>query len=217
MCDAMKRIVLIAIITVLATAGIFAVNPATATFDITAVKDYGNVEWRPSFSYEDLYGSEGDELPNRREIEINPAQLRNSLPLFRVNYITNDSTRRVTMAVTTQPFINDSNDTIDVTYHFSDAVHVKNDDSAEWTTYSPQSGYMDSNEDTVYTQTNVTRDSGKSSPYIYESPSLSLPYDSVKYSLTVAVSFSSEMSDYDLMDLAGTFKLPVTVTIESKD
>lgn len=212
----MKKILLVAIITMLATMGLSAVDPATATFDITAVKDYGNVEWRPSFSYEELYESEGEELLDGREIEINPAQLKESLDLFRVNYITNDSTRRVKMTVTTEPFSNDNGGTIDVTYHFSDAVHVKNDDSAEWTTYSPQSGYRDSYEDTVYTQTNVTRDSGKSSPYIYESPSLSLSYDSVKYALTVAVSFSPQMSDDALKDLPGTYELPVTVTITSE-
>lgn len=201
--DDMRKILLI-IITMLATMGLFAVDPAIATFDITAVKNYGsNVAWTPSFSYEELYESEGDELLDGREIEINPAQLNESLDLFRVNYITNDSRRQVTMTVTTQPFINESSDTIDVTYHFSDAVYVKDDSSAEWTTYSPQSGggrdYSWS--DTKYIQTIATQSSASGSTYPYESPSLSrvydygrfdraaLPYDSVKYSLTVAVSF----------------------------
>ena len=55
----MKKMLLIAIITMLATMGLFAVDPATATFDITAVKDYvsSDVEWTPSFSYEELYGT----------------------------------------------------------------------------------------------------------------------------------------------------------------
>ena len=133
----MKKMLLIASITMLATMGLFAVDPATATFDITAVKDYksNDEEWTPSFSYEELYESEGDELLDGREIEINPAQLNESLDLFRVNYITNDSMRHVKMTVTTQPFINESADTIGVTYHFSDAVYVKDDNSAEWTTY----------------------------------------------------------------------------------
>lgn len=229
----MKKLLLIAIITVLATAGIFAVDPATATFDITAVKDYGSYEkWTPSFSYEDLYESEGDELPNRREIEINPAQLRSFLPLFRVNYITNDSMRKVAMTVTTEPFINESADRIDVTYHFSDAVYVKDDDSAEWETYSPQSGWdWVSWSDTKYDLRNEEQPSTSGFPYPYESPSLArtydygilgdsvaaLPYDSVKYSLTVAVSFSNEMNDDALKNLAGTYKLPVTVTITSED
>ena len=227
----MKKILLI-ISTMLATMGLFAVEPATATFDITAVKDYGNAEWRPSFSYEDLYGSEGDELLDGREIEINPAQLNGSLDLFRVNYITNDSRRQVTMTVTTQPFINDNDDTIGVTYHFSDAVYVKDDDSAGWTTYSPQSGggRDHSWSDTKYIQTIATQSSASSSSYPYDSPSLSrvydygrfereiaLPYDSVKYALTVAVSFSNEMNDDALKNLAGTYELPVTVTITSED
>ena len=225
----MRKILLI-IITMLATMVLYAVDPATATFDITAVKDYVNSdeEWTPSFSYEELYESEGDELLDGREIEINPAQLNEPLDLFRVNYITNDSRRQVTMTVTTQPFINENDDTIDVTYHFSDAVCVKDDDSAEWTTYSPQSGggrdYSWS--DTEYMQTIATRSSASSSSYEYVSPSLSrvydygwfdraaLPYDSVKYSLTVAVSFSSEMDEDAHKNLAGTYKLPVTVTIE---
>lgn len=231
----MKKMLLIAIITMLATMGLFAVDPATATFDITAVKDYvsSDVEWTPSFSYEELYESEGDELLDGREIEINPAQLNGSLDLFRVNYITNDSMRQVSMTVTTQPFINENDDTIDVTYHFSDAVYVKDDDSSEWETYSPQSGggrdYSWS--DTEYIQTIATQSSASGSTYSYESPSLlriydnyywsdseeALPYDSVKYALTVAVSFSSQMDDVALKDLAGTYKLPVTVTIESKD
>lgn len=162
----MKKILLI-IITMLATLGLFAVDLATATFDITAVKDYvsSDEEWTPSFSYEELYESEGDELLDGREIEINPAQLNESLDLFRVNYITNDSMRQMTMTVTTQPFINESSDTIDVTYHFSDAVYVKDDDSAEWTTYSPQSGggrdYSWS--DTEYIQTIATQYSASSS------------------------------------------------------
>ena len=229
----MKKILLI-ISTMLATMGLFAVEPATATFDITAVKDYvsSDVEWTPSFSYEDLYGSVGDELLDGREIEINPAQLNGSPDLFRVNYITNDSMRQVTMTVTTQPFINENDDTIDVTYHFSDAVYVKDDDSAEWTTYSPQSGggrdYSWS--DTEYVQKNDTRSSASSSSYEYVSPSLSrvydydgwfspnrLPYGSVKYALTVAVSFSNEMNDDALKNLAGTYELPVTVTIASED
>lgn len=229
----MKKILLI-IITMLATMGLYAVDPAMATFDITAVKDYvsSDEDWRPSFSYEELYESEGDELLDGREIEINPAQLNGSLDLFRVDYITNDSMRQVTMTVTTQPFINENDDTIGVTYHFSDAVYVKDDDSAEWETYSPQSGggrdYSWS--DTKYIQTIATQSSASSSSYPYDSPSLSrvydygrfereiaLPYDSVKYSLTVAVSFSNEMNDDALKNLAGTYKLPVTVTIESKD
>lgn len=229
----MKKLLLIAIITVLATAGIFAVDPATATFDITAVKDYGSYEkWTPSFSYEDLYGSVGDELLDGREIEINPAQLKESLDLFRVNYITNDSKRWVTMTVTTQHFINENGDTIGVTYHFSDAVYVKDDDSAEWETYSPQSGWdWVSWSDTKYDLRNEEQLSTSGSPYSYESPSLArtydygiwgdneeaLPYDSVKYALTVAVSFSSQMDDVALKDLAGTYKLPVTVTITSED
>lgn len=231
----MKKMLLIAIITMLATMGLFAVDPAIATFDITAVKDYvsSDEDWRPSFSYEELYESEGDELLDGREIEINPAQLNESLDLFRVNYITNDSMCQVTMTVTTEPFINESADTIGVTYHFSDAVYVKDDNSAEWTTYSPQSGgggrdYSWS--DTEYIQTIATQSSASSSSYPYDSPSFSrvydygrfereiaLPYDSVKYALTVAVSFSSQMDDVALKDLAGTYKLPVTVTIESKD
>ena len=87
----MKKLLLI-IITMLATMGLFAVDSAIATFDITAVKDYvsSDEEWRPSFSYEELYESEVDELLDGREIEINPAQLNESLDLFRVNYITND-------------------------------------------------------------------------------------------------------------------------------
>lgn len=229
----MKKILLI-IITMLATMGLFAVDPATATFDITAVKDYvsSDEEWTPSFSYEELYESEGDELLDGREIEINPAQLNESLDLFRVNYITNDSRRQVTMTVTTQPFINDNDDTIDVTYHFSDAVYVKDDDSAEWETYSPQSGggRDHSWSDTKYIQTIATQSSANSSSYPYESPSLSrvydygrfereaaLPYASVKYALTVAVSFSNEMNDDALKNLAGTYELPVTVTIASED
>lgn len=230
--DDMKKILLI-ISTMLATMGLFAVEPATATFDITAVKDYeSDEEWTPSFSYEDLYGSVGDELLDGREIEINPAQLNGSLDLFRVNYITNDSMRQVSMTVTTQPFINENDDTIDVTYHFSDAVYVKDDDSAGWTTYSPQSGggrdYSWS--DTEYIQTIATQSSASGSSYPYDSPSFSrvydydgwfsanrLPYGSVKYALTVAVSFSSEMSDSDLKNLVGTYKLPVTVTITSED
>lgn len=230
----MKKMLLIAIITMLATMGLYAVNPATATFDITAVKDYvsSDEEWTPSFSYEELYESEGDELLDGREIEINPAQLNGSLDLFRVNYITNDSRRQVTMTVTTQPFINESSDMIDVTYHFSDAVYVKDDSSAEWTTYSPQSGggrdYSWSA--TKYIQTIATQSSASSPSYSYDSPSLSrvydydgwfsanrLPYGSVKYSLTVAVSFSNEMNDYALKNLAGTYELPVTVTIASED
>lgn len=229
----MKKILLI-IITMLATMGLFAVDPAIATFDITAVKDYVSSDeaWTPSFSYEELYESEGDELLDGREIEINPAQLNGSLDLFRVNYITNNSRRQVSMTVTTQPFINENDDTIGVTYHFSDAVYVKDDDSAGWTTYSPQSGggrdYSWS--DTEYSQRNATQFSASDSTYPYDSPSLSrvydygrfereiaLPYDSVKYALTVAVSFSSQMDDVALKDLAGTYKLPVTVTIESKD
>lgn len=231
----MKKMLLIAIITMLATMGLYAVDPATATFDITAVKDYvsSDEEWTPSFSYEELYESEGDELLDGREIEINPAQLNESLDLFRVNYITNNSRRQVTMTVTTEPFINESADTIGVTYHFSDAVYVKDDDSAEWETYSPRkdSGFGYSYEDTDYTRKNVKQLSAIGSPYSYDSPSLSrmydywlggsvanrLPYDSVKYALTVAVSFSSQMDDVALKDLAGTYKLPVTVTIESKD
>ena len=229
----MRKILLI-IITMLATMVLYAVDPATATFDITAVKDYVNSdeEWTPSFSYEELYESEGDELLDGREIEINPAQLNEPLDLFRVNYITNDSRRQVTMTVTTQPFINENDDTIDVTYHFSDAVYVKDDDSAEWTTYSPQSGggRDHSWSDTKYIQTIATQSSASSSSYPYDSPSLSrvydydgwlsanrLPHGSVKYALTVAVSFSSEMSDSDLKNLAGTYKLPVTVTITSED
>ena len=230
----MKKILLI-ISTILATMGLFAVEPATATFDITAVKDYeSDEEWTPSFSYEDLYGSVGDELLDGREIEINPAQLNESLDLFRVNYITNDSRRQVTMTVTTQPFIFENDDTIDVTYHFSDAVYVKDDDSAEWTTYSPQSGsdWWSSWSDTKFIQTIASQSSvsGSSYPYEYESPSLSrvydygrfereiaLPYDSVKYALTVAVSFSNEMNDDALKNLAGTYELPVTVTIASED
>ena len=232
--DDMKKILLI-IITMLATMGLFAVDPAIATFDITAVKDYVSSDeaWTPSFSYEELYESEGDELLDGREIEINPAQLNGSLDLFRVNYITNNSRRQVTMTVTTEPFINESADTIGVTYHFSDAVYVKDDDSSEWETYSPQSGggrdYSWS--DTKYIQTIATQSSASGSTYSYESPSLlriydnyywsdseeALPYDSVKYALTVAVSFSSQMDDVALKDLAGTYKLPVTVTIESKD
>ena len=235
--DDMKKILLI-ISTMLATMGLFAVEPATATFDITAVKDYeSDEEWTPSFSYEDLYGSVGDELLDGREIEINPAQLNESLDLFRVNYITNDSRRQVTMTVTTQPFINESSDTITigVTYHFSDAVYVKDDDSAEWTTYSPKSGsdWGVPWSDTKFIQTIASQSSvsGSSYPYEYDSPSLArtydygilgdrgaaLPYDSVKYSLTVAVSFSNEMNDDALKNLAGTYKLPVTVTITSED
>ena len=229
----MKKMLLIAIITMLATMGLFAVYPATATFDITAVKDYVSSDeaWTPSFSYEELYESEGDELLDGREIEINPAQLNGSLDLFRVNYITNNSMCQVTMTVTTEPFINESADTIGVTYHFSDAVYVK-DDSAEWTTYSPQSGggrdYSWS--DTEYSQRNATQFSASDSTYPYYSPSLSrvydygrfereiaLPYDSVKYALTVAVSFSNEMNDDALKNLAGTYELPVTVTIASED
>ena len=143
--DDMKKMLLIAIITMLATMGLFAVDPATATFDITAVKDYvsSDVEWTPSFSYEELYESEGDELLDGREIEINPAQLNESLDLFRVNYITNDSMRQVTMTVTTQPFINENDDTIGVTYHFSDAVYVKDDDSAVATSRTDTSVYID--------------------------------------------------------------------------
>lgn len=232
--DDMKKILLIAIITMLATMGLFAVYPATATFDITAVKDYVSSDeaWTPSFSYEELYESEGDELLDGREIEINPAQLNESLDLFRVNYTTNDSMRQVSMTVTTQPFINENDDTIGVTYHFSDAVYVKDDDSAGWTTYSPQSGggrdYSWS--DTKYIQTIATQSSASGSTYSYESPSLSrvydydgwfsanrLPYGSVKYALTIAVSFSNEMNDDALKNLAGTYELPVTVTIESKD
>ena len=231
--DDMKKILLI-IITMLATMGLFAVDPATATFDITAVKDYvsSDEEWRPSFSYKELYESEGDELLDGREIEINPAQLNESLDLFRVDYITNDSMRQVTMTVTTQPFINENDDTIDVTYHFSDAVYVKDDDSAEWTTYSPQSGGGQdySWSDTKYMQTIATQSSASGSSYPYESPSISrvydygrferesaLPYDSVKYALTVAVSFSNEMNDDALKNLAGTYELPVSVTITSED
>ena len=229
----MKKILLI-IITMLATMGLYAVDPATATFDITAVKDYvsSDEEWRPSFSYEELYESEGDELLDGREIEINPAQLNESLDLFRVKYITNDSMRQVTMTVTTQPFINENDDTIDVTYHFFDAVYVKDGDSAEWETYSPQSGggrdYSWS--DTKYIQTIATQSSASGSTYPYESPSLSrvydydgwfsanrLPYGSVKYALTVAVSFSSQMDGEALENLAGTYELPVTVTITSED
>ena len=233
----MKKILLI-ISTMLATMGLFAVEPATATFDITAVKDYeSDVEWTPSFSYEELYESEGDELLDGREIEINPEQLKESLDLFRVNYITNDSMRQVSMTVTTQPFINENDDTIGVTYHFSDAVYVKDDDSAGWTTYSPQSGggrdysWSDTKYiQTIATQSSATQSSASSSSYPYDSPSLSrvydygrfereiaLPYDSVKYALTVAVSFSNEMNDDALKNLAGTYELPVTVTIESKD
>lgn len=228
----MKKILLI-ISTILATMGLFAVEPATATFDITAVKDYeSDEEWTPSFSYEDLYGSVGDELLDGREIEINPAQLNESLDLFRVNYITNDSRRQVTMTVTTQPFIFENDDTIDVTYHFSDAVYVKDDDSAEWTTYSPQSGsdWWSSWSDTKFIQTIASQSSVSGSSYPYESPSLSrvydydgwfsanrLPYGSVKYALTIAVSFSNEMNDDALKNLAGTYKLPVTVTITSED
>lgn len=158
----MKKILLIAIITMLATIGLYAVDPATATFDITAVKDYvsSDKEWTPSFSYEELYESEGDELLDGREIEINPAQLNESLNLFRVNYITNDSTRQVTMTVTTEPFINENDDTIDVTYHFSDAVYVKDDDSAEWETYSPQSG------SSWYCSWSDTKFSKKKFPYL---------------------------------------------------
>ena len=229
----MKKILLI-ISTMLATMGLFAVDPAIATFDITAVKDYVSSDeaWTPSFSYEELYESEGDELLDGREIEINPAQLNESLDLFRVNYTTNDSMRQVSMTVTTQPFINENDDTIGVTYHFSDAVYVKDDDSAGWTTYSPQSGggrdYSWS--DTKYIQTIATQSSASDSTYSYESPSLSrvydydgwfsanrLPYGSVKYALTIAVSFSNEMNDDALKNLAGTYELPVTVTIESKD
>lgn len=230
----MKKILLI-IIAMLATMGLFAVDPATATFDITAVKDYvsSDEDWRPSFSYEELYESEGDELLDGREIEINPAQLNGSLDLFRVNYITNDSRRQVTMTVTTQPFINESSDTIDVTYHFSNAVYVKDDDSAEWDTYSPQSsgGRDYSWSDTKFIQTIASQSSASGSSYPYESPSLArtydygilgdreatLPYNSVKYALTVAVSFSSEMNDDALKNLAGTYELPVTVTITSED
>lgn len=233
----MKKILLI-ISTMLATMGLFAVEPATATFDITAVKDYeSDEEWTPSFSYEDLYGSVGDELLDGREIEINPAQLNGSLDLFRVNYITNDSMRQVSMTVTTQPFINENDDTIGVTYHFSDAVYVKDDDSAGWTTYSPQSGggrdysWSDTKYiQTIATQSSATQSSASSSSYPYDSPSLSrvydygrfereiaLPYDSVKYALTVAVSFSNEMNDDALKNLAGTYELPVTVTIASED
>lgn len=242
--DDMKKMLLIAIITMLATMGLFAVDPATATFDITAVKDYGSDKaWAPSFSYVDLYGSVGDELLDGREIEINPAQLNPDeldapLDLFRVNYITNDSKRQVTMTVTTKSFSNESAEnvkTIDVTYHFSDAVYVKDDDSAEWETYSPQSGsdWGVPWSDTKFIQTIASQSSvsGSSYPYEYESPSLArtydygilgdrgaaLPYDSVKYSLTVAVSFSNEMNDDALKNLAGTYKLPVTVTITSED
>ena len=230
----MKKMLLIAIITMLATMGLYAVDPATATFDITAVKDYVSSDeaWTPSFSYEELYESEGDELLDGREIEINPAQLNESLDLFRVKYITNDSMRQVTMTVTTQPFINENDDTIDVTYHFFDAVYVKDGDSAEWETYSPQSGggrdYSWS--DTKYIQTIATQSSASGSTYPYESPSLSrvydydgwfsanrLPYGSVKYALTVAVSFSSQMDGEALENLAGTYELPVTVTITSED
>lgn len=232
----MKKMLLIAIITMLATMGLFAVDPATATFDITAVKDYvsSDVKWTPSFSYEELYESKGDELLDGREIEINPAQLNGSLDLFRVNYITNNSMCQVTMTVTTEPFINESADTIGVTYHFSDAVYVKDDDSAEWTTYSPQSGssWYCSWSDTEFSNIDDdTQLSGIGSSYPYPSPVLlrkydnyywsdseeALPYDSVKYALTVAVSFSSQMGEVALKNLAGTYKLPVTVTIESKD
>lgn len=232
----MKKMLLIAIITMLATMGLFAVDPATATFDITAVKDYvsSDVKWTPSFSYEELYESKGDELLDGREIEINPAQLNGSLDLFRVNYITNNSMCQVTMTVTTEPFINESADTIGVTYHFSDAVYVKDDDSAEWTTYSPQSGssWYCSWSDTEFSNIDDdTQLSGIGSSYPYPSTVLlrkydnyywsdseeALPYDSVKYALTIAVSFSNEMNDDALKNLAGTYELPVTVTIESKD
>lgn len=232
----MKKILLI-ISTMLATMGLFAVEPATATFDITAVKDYvsSDVEWTPSFSYEDLYGSVGDELLDGREIEINPAQLNESLDLFRVNYITNNSRRQVTMTVTTKPFINEKDEKIDVTYHFSDAVYVKDNDSAEWKNYVPYSNNRWPNRyvDAEFIKTSATPTSASGTPYVYNSPDLyrlhyanlsweddtyaALPYDSVKYALTVAVSFSSQMDDVALKDLAGTYKLPVTVTIESKD
>lgn len=51
----MKKILLIAIITMLATMGLYAVDPVTATFDITAVKDYvsSDEKWTPNFSYEE--------------------------------------------------------------------------------------------------------------------------------------------------------------------
>lgn len=235
--DDMKKMLLIAIITMLATMGLFAVDPAIATFDITAVKDYvsSDVEWTPSFSYEELYESKGDELLDGREIEINPAQLNGSLDLFRVNYITNNSRRKVTMTVTTEPFINESADTIGVTYHFSDAVYVKDDNSAEWENYVPDSNNSWPNEyvDAEFIKTSATPTSASGTPYVYNSPDLyrlhyanwsweddtyaALPYDSVKYALTVAVSFSSQMDDVALKDLAGTYKLPVTVTITSED
>lgn len=231
--DDMKKILLI-IITMLATMGLYAVDPATATFDITAVKDYvsSDEEWRPSFSYEELYESEGDELLDGREIKINPAQLNESLDLFRVNYITNNSRRQVTMTVTTEPFINESADRIGVTYHFSDAVYVKDDNSAEWENYVPDSNNRWPNKyvDAEFIKTSATPTSASGTPYVYTSPDLyrlyyanvawdedsyeALPYDSVKYALTVAVSFSSEMNDDALKS---TYKLPVTVTIESED
>ena len=232
----MKKILFI-IIAMLATMGLFAVDPAMATFDITAVKDYVNSDekWTPSFSYEDLYGSVGDELLDGREIEINPAQLNESLDLFRVNYITNNSRRQVTMTVTTKPFINEKDEKIDVTYHFSDAVYVKDNDSAEWKNYVPYSNNRWPNRyvDAEFIKTSATPTSASGTSYVYNSPDLyrlhyanwsweddtyaALPYDSVKYALTVAVSFSSQMNDEALKNMAGTYELPVTVTIESKD
>lgn len=234
--DDMKKILFI-IIAMLATMGLFAVDPAMATFDITAVKDYVNSDekWTPSFSYEDLYGSVGDELLDGREIEINPAQLNESLDLFRVNYITNNSRRQVTMTVTTKPFINEKDEKIDVTYHFSDAVYVKDNDSAEWKNYVPYSNNRWPNRyvDAEFIKTSATPTSASGTSYVYNSPDLyrlhyanwsweddtyaALPYDSVKYALTVAVSFSSQMNDEALKNMAGTYELPVTVTIESKD
>ena len=74
-----------------------------------------------------------------KEIELNPALFLNEdyLPLFRVNYITNDSTKPLNISISTEPFKNDNGHVLNVEYFMEDYFYVKKD-NGEFVVYDSE-------------------------------------------------------------------------------
>lgn len=135
----MKKVILFLIVLILPLQLVVSeTSVSLAEFNILAEKKNDEIEWQYDFIYEDLYNS-GQEMTAGKEIELNPALFLNEdyLPLFRVNYITNDSTKPLNISISTEPFKNNNGHVLNVEYFMEDYFYVKKD-NGEFVVYDSE-------------------------------------------------------------------------------
>lgn len=135
----MKKVILFLIVLILPLQLVVSeTSVSLAEFNILAEKKNDEIEWQYDFIYEDLYNS-GQEMTAGKEIELNPTLFLNEdyLPLFRVNYITNDSTKPLNISISTEPFKNDNGHVLNVEYFMEDYFYVKKD-NGEFVVYDSE-------------------------------------------------------------------------------